>query len=273
MAERFYVNYPLAPGTVVVEGPEAHHLAGVCRVRPGDPVCLFNGDGHEYPTQVLAVERRRVTLQVHGQASPARELPFAVEVAAPLPRGDRAQFLLEKLTELGVVSFVPLQTRRSVVHPRAAKLEKLHRYVIEASKQCGRNVLLQVLPLTDWETYCRSDHLAGARIVAHPGGSRIEDRGSKIEGGKALTSAASLDPRSSILDPHLGVALAVGPEGGFTEEEIIAAQDAGWRVHDLGPRILRVETAALVMAAWAALGFAGCQAAGSAPRSETPGPG
>jgi 16S rRNA (uracil1498-N3)-methyltransferase len=231
MAERFYVNCSLAPGPVVVEGPEAHHLAAVCRVRPGDPVCFFNGDGHEYPAKVLAVERRSVTLEVLAQTSPAQELPFPVEVAAPLPKGDRAQFLLEKLTELGVSRFVPLQTRRSVVHPREAKLEKLQRYVIEASKQCGRNVLLQVQPLIDWETYCRGDNLVGTRVVAHPGGSRIEDRGSRI-------------------DPRLGVTFAVGPEGGFTDEEIVAAQSAGWRVVDLGPRILRVETAALVLAAW-----------------------
>jgi 16S rRNA (uracil1498-N3)-methyltransferase len=231
MAERFYVNCSLTSGPVVVEGPEAHHLAGVCRVRPGDAVCLFNGDGHEYPARVLAVERRRVTLEVLEQTSPARELPFMVEVAAPLPRGDRAQFLVEKLTELGISRFVPLRTQRSVVHPRDAKVEKLQRYVIEASKQCGRNVLLQVLPLADWESYCHADNLPGTRILAHPGGLAIQDAG-------------------PLIDPRLGVTFAVGPEGGFTDEEMGAAQGAGWRVIDLGPRILRVETAALVLAAW-----------------------
>ena len=99
MAERFYVNCPLAPGSVVVQGPEARHLAVVCRVRAGDAVCLFNGDGHEYPARVTAVDRRQVALEVQGSATPRRELPFAIEVAAPLPKGDRAQFLLEKLTE------------------------------------------------------------------------------------------------------------------------------------------------------------------------------
>ena len=65
-------------------------------------------------------------------------------MAAPLPKGDRAQFLIEKLTELGVAAFTPLQTARSVVHPRETKLDKLQRYVIEASKQCGRNMLMGV---------------------------------------------------------------------------------------------------------------------------------
>jgi 16S rRNA (uracil1498-N3)-methyltransferase len=153
MSERFYLNGPLAPGPVQVEGPEAHHLSAVCRLRPGDRVCLFNGDGREYPAEVETVERRTVRLRVLGVEAPSRELPFAVEVAAPLPKGDRAQFLLEKLTELGVTTFVPLRTARSVVHPRETRLDKLQRSVIEASKQCGRNVLLRVEPLTDWPSY------------------------------------------------------------------------------------------------------------------------
>jgi 16S rRNA (uracil1498-N3)-methyltransferase len=225
MAERFYVNCPLAPGPVVVQGPEAHHLATVCRLHPGDRVCLFNGDGQEYPAVIQAVARQRVTLEICGAESPERELGFRIQVAAPLPKGDRAQFLLEKLTELGVTSFVPLRTQRSIVHPREAKLDKLQRYVIEASKQCGRNVLLHVGPLTDWAVYCRREDLPAVRVVAHPG-------------REAATWPTGQD-----------LALAVGPEGGFTEEEIEQASQGGWQVVGLGPRILRVETAALALVA------------------------
>jgi 16S rRNA (uracil1498-N3)-methyltransferase len=224
MADRFHVNCDLHPGPVLVEGPEAHHLRTVCRLRPGDAVCLFNGDGHEYPARVTSLERQAVTLEVLGVESPPRELGFRLEVAAPLPKGDRAQFLLEKLTELGVTHFVPLQTARSVVHPREAKLEKLERYVIEASKQCGRNVLLRVGPLTSWSDYCRSE-LPTRKLLAHPG-------------APPLKAAGGAD-----------VAVAVGPEGGFTEEEIAGGQKEGWEAVGMGPRILRVETAALVLAA------------------------
>jgi 16S rRNA (uracil1498-N3)-methyltransferase len=234
MADRFYINCALAPGQVVVSGAEAHHLAAVCRARPGDLVCLFNGDGREYPARVLSGNRRQVTLEVTAEAAPDRELPFPVEVAAPLPRGDRAQLLLEKLTELGAARFVPLQTRRSVVHPREAKREKLQRYVIEASKQCGRNLLLQVEPLTDWEEYCRAARLRGLRLLAHPGADAVT--GTHGDGM-----------------PFGGAALAVGPEGGFTDDEVASGRAAGWRPVGLGPRILRVETAAIVLAAWASL--------------------
>src|SRR5262245_15475642 len=101
MADRFHVNCDLAPGPIGLRGPEAHHMTVVCRVRPGDEVCLFNGDGHEYPGRVVEVSKRDVTVEVLRVESPARELPFVLHVAAPLPKGDRAQFLVEKLTELG----------------------------------------------------------------------------------------------------------------------------------------------------------------------------
>ena len=226
MADRFYVNCPLAPGPVTVEGPEAHHLAVVCRLRPGDAVCLFNGDGREYPAEVREVGKRAVVLEVHAVEAPRRESPVRLEVAAPLPKGDRAQFLIEKLTELGVAAFTPLQTARSVVHPRETKLDKLQRYVIEASKQCGRNTLMGVGPLTEWSDFLRGRPLPGRKVLAHPGGGPWA--------------------------PGVGDAVAaVGPEGGFTDEEVDQARSAGWIVVDLGPRILRVETAAIVLAAWA----------------------
>jgi 16S rRNA (uracil1498-N3)-methyltransferase len=226
MADRFYTNCALNPGPVTIDGPEAHHLAAVCRLRPGDAVCLFNGDGHEYPAEVSEIGKRSAVLVVQTIETPNRELPFSLEIAAPLPKGDRAQFLIEKLTELGVTAFTPLQTTRSVVHPRETKLDKLERYVIEASKQCGRNVLMKIGPLTAWANYVRREGLPERRIVAHPG------------------EPAMLLGRAWLADT-VG---AVGPEGGFTDEEVEQARAAGWVKAGLGPRILRMETAAIMMA-------------------------
>src|ERR1051326_2707185 len=131
MSERFYINLPLCPGPITLDGPEAHHLAAVCRLRPGDEVCLFNGDGKEYPARIVHAARREIALEIIGIHEPQRELPFVLEVASPLPKGDRGQFLIEKLTELGVTTYVPLRCRRSVVHPGEGKRDKLARYVIE----------------------------------------------------------------------------------------------------------------------------------------------
>ena len=224
MSERFYVNLPLSVGLVLLDGPEAHHLAVVCRLRPGAEVCLFNGDGHQYPARVTHVAKREVALEVSAVESPERELPFMLEVAAPLPKGDRAQFLIEKLTELGVARYVPLVCCYSNTHPREAKRDKLERYVIEASKQCGRNVLMKIEDLTAWEDYVTRGDASELRLLAHPCGddAKVEWAGN--------------------------VRVAVGPEGGFTEEEVARARSAGWRTTGLGPRVLRIETAAIVMA-------------------------
>ena len=231
MSERFYINWPLTPGPVRLEGGEAHHLTEVCRLRPGAQVTLFNGDGHEYPARLVHVARRQVELEIIERLSPHRELPFPVELAAPIPKGDRGQFLIEKLTELGVTTFVPLACQHSVIHPREGKLDKLRRYVIEASKQCERNILMDVKEQEDWQNYCARPARPGEMsILAHPG----TDAG---PGGISnLPSAA-------------GYRLAVGPEGGFTMEEVDLALQSGWQAVDLGPRILRIETAALVLAA------------------------
>jgi 16S rRNA (uracil1498-N3)-methyltransferase len=202
-------------------------------MHPGDAVCLFNGDGREYPAKVTAIERRSVELEVTGVESPERELGFHLEVAAAMPKGDRADFLVEKLTELGVTAFVLLATERSVVLPRHAKLDRLERHVIEASKQCGRNVLMRVEPLTDWAEYCQREDGPALRLLGHP--SAGEDAAGAIS-----DAAWSGD-----------VKVAVGPEGGFTQEEVALARRQGWRLVHLGRRVLRVETAALLLAALA----------------------
>jgi 16S rRNA (uracil1498-N3)-methyltransferase len=223
MSERYFVDQPLAIGPVGLVGPEAHHLAVVCRVRPGDRVYLFNGDGRQYKATVVEAGKRSVRVDIDVIEEPPRELGFRLEVAAPLPKGDRGQFLIEKLTELGVTEFVPLRTARSVVHPK--DIERPRRYVIEASKQCGRNMLMRVAPVTEWRDYASRRELSGLKLLAHPGGEAIA-------GGH-----------------RTDVTCAVGPEGGFTEEEVALAQGLGWRIVSLGPRTMRVETAALVLAA------------------------
>ena len=229
MSERFYVNLPLAVGPFTLDGPEVHHLATVCRLHPGAEVCLFNGDGHEYPAHITEVARRAISLEIVRVDQPMREFSIPFEVAAPLPKGDRGQFLIEKLTELGVTSYVPLTCARSNTHPRESKRDKLERHVIEASKQCGRNVLMHIGEMTAWESYCTRGDLDGLRVLAHP---------------YQAEELAAIVNRMNAQPTHI----AVGPEGGFTDEEVAMALNAGWHAVSLGPRIVRVETAAIVLA-------------------------
>jgi len=233
MSHRFYVNQPLAPGPLTLHGPEAHHLATVSRFRVGDAVCLFNGDGFEYPATILKLGKKSVELEVADPREHSLELSIRLTVACPLPKGDRGQFLIEKLTELGVTSYIPLITERTVFAVGDARAEKLRRYVQEACKQCGRNRLMQIEPPLEWSTLIALSEAYPRRWLGQPGGSR------------------------PVVPSSLADALvAVGPEGGLTREEVAFALQKGWSAIDLGPRILRVETAALVLAALASLSLA-----------------
>lgn len=226
MADRFYTNSALGPGPFVLQGAEAHHLATVRRFRTGDRVILFNGDGQEYPAEIVSADRKSVALNVVAVERPLREPPFRLIVASVLPKGDRGDFLIEKLTELGVTELVPLRTERAVVLPRENKLERLQRVVVEASKQCGRNVLMRIRELAEWNEFCRRAELPPLRLLAHT-----------ADGEMLPDEIGTCD-----------VCCAVGPEGGFTDGETAAGRAAGWRSVSLGPRILRVETAAIALA-------------------------
>jgi len=227
MIDRFYTILPLMRGEIVLDGTEAHHLAVVCRHREGDRVCLFNGDGRDYHAEVVAASKKNVILNIVEVLEVDRELPFRLEIAAPVPKGDRGDFLIEKLTELGVTRFVPLRTQRSVVEPRDTKLDRYRQKVVEASKQCGRNVLMEIAPLIDWSKFCAGG-LPERRLLAHPGGDR---------------SLSDLTKREDVV-------IALGPEGGFTDDEVEQGMTHGWERVSLGSRILRIETAGIALASF-----------------------
>ena len=133
--------------------------------------------------------RSASTCDVTGVATPDRELGFLLHVASALPKGDRGDFLIEKLTELGATDFTPLLTERGVVRADEAKADKLRRAVIEASKQCGRNVLLRVHPPARWLDWVRetdrpATHCPSGRAVRGPRSaiSRTRDRGDRPGG-------------------------------------------------------------------------------------------
>lgn len=239
MAERFYC--PTVTGThVVLEGSEAHHLIHVMRAAVGDYVTLFDGQGHEYLCEVEKISKRDATLQVLERRTIDRELPFSLTVAAPLPKGDRQRVLVEKLSELGVTAFVPLITERTVVRPEKDVVIRLTRIVIEASKQCGRNRLMMVAEPQPWSSFLEAVNPAAARYLAHPVESGERERLEAFQKGTLLADEKQESGP---------IVIAVGPEGGFTSAEVEAARTRGWHLLDLGPRILRVETAAIALAA------------------------
>ncbi len=241
MTERYFVADRLAPPAARLCGPEAHHLIHVMRARVGDQVVLFDGSGWEFPSRIEAIGRRQVDLAVVDRLEIDRELPIPLTLAVSLPKGDRQRWLVEKAVELGVGRLVPLATRRSVAQPGTKALGRLRRAVIEASKQCGRNRLMEIAEPVDWPDLFPAHRHTPIRWLAHrceaAGPPRMETSG---------TEAAHALPQA--------VVAAVGPEGGWTPEEIAQAVRAGWQIVGLGPRTLRIETAALHLAAVVAHG-------------------
>ncbi|MCX7426011.1 MAG: RsmE family RNA methyltransferase [Planctomycetia bacterium] len=232
MTDRYFVEPAISGDTAVLAGPEAHHLTHVKRARPGARVTLFDGSGAEFPAEVRTIGRGEVVLSVLGRDEIDRESPIELTLAVSLPKGDRQRWLVEKCTELGVSGIVPLITTRSVVQPGPQAAKRLARAVIEASKQCGRNRLLAIRDAQGWADFVASpvacDRFNTLRLVAHP-----------------AATTTPMDLLGAGLPDR--VLLAVGPEGGFTPEEVELALAAGWRAIDLGPRILRIETAAVLL--------------------------
>jgi 16S rRNA (uracil1498-N3)-methyltransferase len=237
MAERFFSAAPLTADKATLAGPEAHHLAHVVRATPGAEVVLFDGAGIEAVARVDGVARSRVELSVLSRRAVNRERSVEITLAVALPKGDRQRWLVEKAVELGVRRLLPLATRRGVAEATPAALDRLRRAVIEACKQCGRNTLLEIAAPQNWADFAASS-AAGVRWLAHPGGQSL------LRTTRQMAAAPS---------SPAAFALAIGPEGGFTPEEITVGIDSGWQTVDLGPAILRVETAAVFLVAAACL--------------------
>jgi 16S rRNA (uracil1498-N3)-methyltransferase len=210
------------------------------RANPGDSVVLFDGSGTEFTAVVEQLKRSEAELRITGTSEINRELPFPLIVGVALPKGDRQKWLVEKLTELGVTMLVPLVTERSVAVPSDNALERLRRSVIEAAKQCGRNRLMQITKAQSWKSWL--DAAEHSPIIRNPQPA--------IRNYSRLVAHPSGLPLSEVVPPQLSaIELAIGPEGGFTDAEVEAATAAGWQTVSLGPRILRVETAAIAFAA------------------------
>ncbi|WP_169979197.1 RsmE family RNA methyltransferase [Tautonia rosea] len=224
--ERVYFPGPLVGDLVEVTGPEAHHLTRVRRIGPGDPVQLFDGQGGVARGRVDQSDRNRVEIRIESRDVPRPVPPVQITLATAIPKGDRFDWLIEKSTELGVARIIPLRTNRSVVDPRSTKLDRLRRLVVEACKQSGRDHLLQIETPVSWTEFLET-HTQGLRLIAHPEGEAITP---------CYGSASE-------------IALAIGPEGGFTVEEIDQGVRLGWKTFGLGPNILRIETAGIAASA------------------------
>ena len=226
-APRIYTGQKLHPNaSFELESGPAAHVARALRMRPGDTIRLFNGEGGEYTGSILAVGKKTVQVTLSDHLALEVESPLPLELGIAISRGDRMDLIIQKATELGVTRIAPLTTERTEVRLKGDRVLKKQRHwqqiIISACEQCGRNRLPELHAPTgidDWLGSVAADR----KFVLHHRAGSAENSGQ---------SPAS-------------VAILVGPEGGLTGGEIEAASRFGFASLTLGPRVLRTETAPL----------------------------
>ncbi|EED34237.1 PAS/PAC sensor signal transduction histidine kinase [Luminiphilus syltensis NOR5-1B] len=224
---RIFADLPLAQGAEFTLPDNASlHIGRVLRLDSGQPLTVFNGDGEDYHATITTVTKRSVSIEVHSVATNGTTSPLEVELGLALSKGDRFDWAVQKATELGVAHITPLVSERVEVRLNPQREEKKrthwHNIVISACEQCGRSTLAGVSSPTQLRPWLE-----------------------RVEAPLKLV----LDHRSATALPEEKpdrVALLIGPEGGLTESELELAEASGFQRLQLGPRVLRTETAPVV---------------------------
>jgi len=212
-------------GSVELSGPASHYLTRVLRLSGGDSVTLFNGDGRDYSGEICEVKRQSVLIRLAGSRIPGNESPLKITLVQAVSRGDRMDHCLQKATELGVFCIQPVTSRRVEVRldkkRQAKRLAHWQGVVISACEQSGRALVPEVKEPLSLDVWLAATDVS-QRLVLDP--------------------AAGHEMSSFPIAGNV-VSVLVGPEGGFTAEELDDVQARGVTAVSLGPRVLRTETA------------------------------
>ncbi|AWB65280.1 16S rRNA (uracil(1498)-N(3))-methyltransferase [Saccharobesus litoralis] len=213
--------------TITLSDDAANHVGRVLRMKPQQQIVLFNGDGCDYECTLTEVSRKKVLAHVDASKPLSNESPLAIHLGQVISRGDRMEFTIQKSVELGVSEITPLYSERCGVKLNAERLakkvEQWQKVVISACEQSGRAKVPTVNPVIELDEWLAKP-FSGTRVNLHPYANQTMNQ----------------------LDIFDGAAqLLIGPEGGLSDEEISAADAAGFKNVLMGPRILRTETAAL----------------------------
>lgn len=224
---RIYHSSAIASGQeLALDEEAANHVGRVLRMPTGAGLILFNGDGFNYPAVICSSDKKRVSVKVTSAEPNPVESPLRIHLGQGISRGDRMDFAIQKAVELGVTEITPLFTERCGVKLDGERLSKRNeqwqKMAISACEQSGRSVVPVVHPaisLTLW----LAQQTKELKLTLHP---RAADT-------------------IKTLQPALEVRLVIGPEGGFSDQEMAMTAEAGFNGIQLGPRVLRTETAAL----------------------------
>lgn len=226
---RFFVEPAVVHGTSVkLKGDMAHRLARVLRLHRDDHILLASGGPVEYLVRLETVSPSGITGIVIGEQTSPSEASVEVTVYLSLIRPARFDFALEKCTEIGAARFVPVISARSQMHdePKAGRTERWQRVIVEAAEQCGRGRLPAISKAVNFDEAVRT--APGLKLVPWE-----EERDQRLG---AYLRTLKKKPKE--------VSIFIGPEGGYTPEEMGLARNAGATLVTLGRRVLRSETAA-----------------------------
>ena len=225
---RFYLADALQPGQNISLPENVIRHLHVLRVREGEEITLFNGNGHSYPTRLLSLAKRQAVAEVLSEQTANNESPLAISLIQAVSSGERMDFTLQKSVEMGVTEIFPVSSARSIVKLSGERAEKRQErwqeIVIAACEQCGRNRIPTVHPLLPLPQRLQQLPQSDVHLLMglhHP------------------TSLKAIQPAPQ------RITLMIGPEGGWSPEEEAAAFQTGFQSILLGKRVLRTETAAL----------------------------
>lgn len=225
---RIYHPENLTENAITILNDQAsNHLLRVLRLKPGAKIQIFNGAGGEYSTELIGVEKKHALIKVHQFSAITKESPLTIHLGQSISRGEKMDYTIQKSVELGVSKITPLITEFGNVKlsPErfAKKLEHWRGIIISACEQCGRNYLPEITSPQLLSTWLAERNETLKLILEPQAESRLQDIG----------------------ETPLAVCLLIGAEGGLSEDEIGLAKSYHFTAIQLGPRILRTETAAV----------------------------
>ena len=231
--KRYYFNGNLDINkTIILEGDEFHHLTNVMRSRIGEKVCLFNGDGTFYFGNVKTIAKKYAEIEIVEAQKSNNEPTIKLTVYQALAKGDKLSLIMQKITEIGASELALFDSKFCDVKTNTHKQERMESIAVSAAKQCGRASITNTTGIHSIKQVSEQIKNYDAFYVAY-------------ENKDGSTLAKDLLANK---DKIKNVAIMIGAEGGFAEDEIKLLEENGAKIVSLGNRILRTETAAIVTA-------------------------
>jgi 16S rRNA (uracil1498-N3)-methyltransferase len=230
----FYID-PIAAEKplVTIEGTQAHHIKNVLRLQPGDRLKLFDGTNYEYEAVISRLYTEKVEIEILRKLKSNQSAGVRIIVAQAFLKEKKMDDLVRKLSELGIADWIPFFSQRSIPRPDkdrlAGRVQRWKRIATEALKQCRRTTMLEISDALSFEELVELSKPCDLKIVFWE--------------NETILLKRDMGPKTKI--PLKSIMVMLGPEGGFTEQEIETARQNGFVTAGLGPRILRAETATL----------------------------